>query len=268
MRLVLAMSALLATTLIGGAAQAQYCDDCRNRDRPNAAQLMRERLMQSAPRERIPDRRPAMERPAVIKDRPADVAKVRGMNPKSAHNSLQGRTSPSDRKVPAAAKARPAAGKDLVVAHANKFGPHGGRVDTDAAAHGVPKQAKTAGLKLKVLEIIKPSNARPIISPAGAPSGCSNGGHCIQGDEKGATPSIDSTNERYEPKLVTKARGEKEELSKGNLSTVKPNSGPVTVPQGARKQQYTAPATPTRRVSEPAPFTRTESVKRQETGKD
>jgi len=235
MRVVLAVTALVSTMLLTGVALAHPsdCDECRGRDRPSPAQVMKERFSQATShREAVPDRRPNVEKPSIIKDRPSDIGADPRMNPKGAakagkspqvavtERAARGITPPIHRNNPIA--------RDAVVAHANKMGgAHGGRPDVEMPNKSKALEAQTAGLKLKMPAIQRPVNARPIISPAGgAPQGCSAQGRCLNGDAPRSTPTVSSETWQRTPSAIEKVNGESAKIRPQTPNTANPSSTP------------------------------------------
>jgi len=233
MRVVLAVSALVSTMLLTGVALAHPsdCDECRGRDRPTPAQVMKERFSQAtAHREAVPDRRLQSEKPSIIKSRPQDIAADSKMNPKGASKAgkaptvavtdkaARGIVKPMQRINPVA--------RDAVTAHANKMGgAHGGRPDVETPNKNKALEAQTAGLKLKLPAIQRPVNARPIISPSsGAAQGCSAQGKCLNGDAPRAAGTPTTESWQRTPSAIEKVQGESAKIRPSSVNTMNPSS--------------------------------------------
>ncbi|MBI5532707.1 MAG: hypothetical protein HY898_08340 [Deltaproteobacteria bacterium] len=235
MRVVLAVSALVSTMLLTGVALAHPsdCDECRGRDRPTPAQVMKERFSQATShREALPDRRPHAEKPSIIKERPQDIGADPRMNPKGAAKAgKQPQVATSDKAgrgiVKPMQRINPVA-REAVVAHANKMGgAHGGRPDTENPNKNKAIEAQTAGLKLKLPAIQRPVNARPIISPGvGAAQGCSAQGKCLNGDAPRAVGTPTSESWQRTPSAIEKVQGESSKIRPSSPNTMNPSSTP------------------------------------------
>jgi hypothetical protein len=215
MRFMLAVSALLATALLSGQALAGgTCDECRNRDRPNIRQQVKERFSRAAPAMEVPDRRFGRERPAIVsKTDPREKI----VDPHQAGRPMVP-TMSSDKPLPTtpqAAKQGKNPANDMVKAHLAKKGRAvGGKADVDSPFGAVPK-AMTSGIKLKVLQLQKPVNARLQVSPK-AP--CGQDGQCINGSTNDPTPKVNAKEDRPAPTFVEKGNDVKNTVNKRQLS--------------------------------------------------
>jgi hypothetical protein len=202
---------------------------------------MNERFnMAGGQRDRISDRRPATERPSVLKDRPQDVAADRHMDPKGAHQpTTKTHISSSDRtprSMNSAPKTDPNARKAVKSHVASKAGKGGGKPENEAPGFSERAQAdmaKSAGLSVKVVQIVRPANARPIISPNGAMQGCSGSGKCLDGEGDKTVPTMSGGQNRYTPAAITKARDALGNI-KNEAASKKSGPAPIT-PSAAAK---------------------------------
>lgn len=231
MRFMLAVSAMLAATLVSGLALAHggSCDECRGRDKPNIKQQVTERFSRAAPKDQLPDRRLGRERPSIVsKTDPREKVD----SPKQNGRPMVG-TAPSDRPLPATPVAAKASGqskvKDMVNGHLAKKGRHvGGKADVDMTFGTVPV-AQTSGIKFKVLQIQKPVNARMQVSPK---IPCSAEGQCINGSSSDPTPKIEQKEDRPAPQFVEKVKETKDTVHKRVLSQTQVQAPMTNVRKG------------------------------------
>jgi len=215
-------------------AHPSDCDECRGRDRPTPAQVMKERFSQAtSSRDAMRDPRPnTAEKPSIIKERPKDIGSDPRMNPKGAAKAgKQPQVATSDKAgrgiVKPMQRINPVA-RDAVVAHANKMGgAHGGRPDTEAPNKNKALEAQTAGLKFKLPSIQRPVNARPIISPGvGAAQGCSAQGKCLNGDAPRSTPTVNTDASKSTHSGLDKFGAEVAKVRPSSPNTANPSSTP------------------------------------------
>lgn len=231
MRFLLAVSAILATGLLSGPVLAHpgWCEDCGTRDRPDVKRQVMERFSSAAPREQLPDRRAGREKPDIITNKgdPRDVAKQ--FDPQRAGRPLV-KTGPSDKPLPTTPIAQKPGGlaRDMINGHLAKKGRHvGGKADVDQTAGSLPV-AKSTGIKLKILQIQKPVNARLQIS---SKLPCSQSGECINGETNDPTPKTEIKNATPSPNFVEKVTDFKAETNKRQLS-----QSQVKAPMAATKK--------------------------------
>jgi len=195
---------------------------------------------------RLPDARPQRERPSVIKEKPGDIQADRHMNPKSAATAAAPKSyvMSSDkfqRQLPHA-KNDPHTAKNMVSKHVAEKGGMG-RPDIEAPTPGQPPKAMTGGLKVKSLQIVRPANAHPMISPSsGGPQGCVGNGKCLYGDAPTPVPALNT--ETFKPTLAIMEKVNSNDVATlhNPSSTLNPST---SAPPGAAKtekpRQQTAP---------------------------